>query len=100
MELRHLCYFLAIAHAEDIRLASEHLHVTQPALFRQLKDLEDELGIKLFERLPHCCCNRARRQQLELMPFRHQNDNNSALAFTGPTCHSALMTSALMALRF
>ncbi|TCL05852.1 LysR family transcriptional regulator [Sodalis ligni] len=52
MELRHLRYFLAIAQTENVRLAAEQLHVTQPALSRQLKDLEDELGMRLFERLP------------------------------------------------
>lgn len=52
MELRHLRYFLAVAESENVRIASERLNVTQPAVSRQIQDLEDELGVKLFERLP------------------------------------------------
>lgn len=52
MELRHLRYFLTIAQTQNMRRASEKLHVTQPALSRQLRDLESELGVELFERLP------------------------------------------------
>jgi len=35
MELRHLRYFISVAEHESIRLASEHLHITQPAVSRQ-----------------------------------------------------------------
>lgn len=52
MELRHLRYFLAVAETENVRLASERLHVTQPAVSRQIQDLEEEIGVALFERLP------------------------------------------------
>lgn len=52
MELRHLRYFLAIAEYKSIRLASEHIHVTQPALSRQIQALEAELDFELFERTP------------------------------------------------
>ncbi|WP_354682587.1 LysR family transcriptional regulator [Cupriavidus necator] len=52
MELRHLRYFMAVAEFESVRLASEHLHITQPAISRQIQDLEDELGFLLFERSP------------------------------------------------
>ncbi len=50
MELRHLRYFMAVAEHESVRLASAHLHITQPAISRQIQDLEDELGCLLFER--------------------------------------------------
>lgn len=50
MELRHLHYFIAIAKAGSITKAAENLHIAQPPLSRQLKNLEDELGISLFER--------------------------------------------------
>lgn len=50
MELRHLRYFVAIAEAGGVHQASAVLHITQPAVSRQLKDLEEELGVELFER--------------------------------------------------
>lgn len=50
MEIRVLQYFLAIAREETIVGAAEALHITQPTLSRQMKDLEDELGKKLFVR--------------------------------------------------
>ena len=50
MELRVLRYFLAVVREENILRASEVLHITQPSLSRQLAQLEDELGAKLFER--------------------------------------------------
>ncbi len=50
MEFRVLGYFLAVAREESISGAAEFLHLSQPTLSRQLKDLEDELGKKLFIR--------------------------------------------------
>jgi DNA-binding transcriptional LysR family regulator len=52
MELRHLKYFIAVAEEENISRAAEKLHVAQPSLSRQIRDLEEELGIALFERTP------------------------------------------------
>ena len=50
MELRVLQYFLAIAREETISGAAEFLHITQPTLSRQMKELEEELGKQLFIR--------------------------------------------------
>lgn len=50
MENRVLKYFLVVAREENITHASEILHISQPALSRQLMQLEEELGVKLFVR--------------------------------------------------
>lgn len=50
MELRTMRYFLAVAREENMTRAAELMHVTQPALSKQLKSLEKELGKKLFIR--------------------------------------------------
>lgn len=53
MEIRVLRYFLAVVREGSVTGAANFLHVTQPTLSRQLKDLEEELGTKLFVRHSH-----------------------------------------------
>jgi DNA-binding transcriptional LysR family regulator len=51
MELRHLRYFVTVADAGGFSKGAARLHITQPALWRQIRDLENELGLRLLERV-------------------------------------------------
>ncbi len=80
MELRTLKYFLAVAREENISRAAEVLHVTQPSLSRQMAQLEQELGAKLFERGRHFQLTdagmmlRARAQEIVELSERIERD--------------------------
>ena len=52
MELRHLRYFAAVAEVLNFTKAAARLRVAQPALSRQVQDLEDEIGVDLLKRSP------------------------------------------------
>jgi len=51
MDLRHLRTFVAVAEFGTVSKAALHLHTAQPALSRQISDLEQELGLTLFDRV-------------------------------------------------
>lgn len=90
MDIRVLNYFLLTAREENITRAAERLHLTQPTLSRQLKALELELGVSLFERHHHSVSLtnegllfRRRAQDIVDMATRAKDEVQSASEITG-----------------
>lgn len=79
MELRILQYFLAVIQEENISKAAETLHITQPTLSRQLQQLEEELGVKLFQRGKHLTLTNEgillKRRAEEVVALMHKIDD-------------------------
>ena len=94
MELRHLRYFVAVAEMENVsRAATQILHVAQPSLSRQIRDLEDEVGVPLLERTARAVrLTDAGRAFLDgaRAILKHANDEVAKARVIGGKCETEL----------
>ena len=86
MELRHLRYFVVAAEEENFHRAARRLNLAQPALSRQIRDLEVELGVTLFDR-------GARKVRLSLVGTVFYEDARTILRQVETSCERARRAS-------
>lgn len=105
MELRHLRYFIAVAEESNFTRAAQRLHIAQPPLSRQIQQLEENLGVQLFERnsrplkltdtgrflYSHAVQLLARTTELEAMTRRvGKTERSLSVGFVGSTLYGLL----------